>query len=105
MAAKVLVKARRRISDEASRAIRRDAKAGMTVQEMAAKYDVAPSTVMRHMIASPRERNGLTDFQLRDIRKMYKQGATTVELAERFHLSVERVRLACTRRRMGVRLK
>ena len=98
MFTKVTVKARRRISDEMSNEIRRDAKAGMTVQELIRKYNFSQSTILRHMIAPPQDRKGLTEFQARDIRKMYKEGVSQATLAGRFNVSVERVRQACLRR-------
>ena len=98
MFTKVNVKARRRISDETSKAIRTDAKAGMTVQELVAKYTFSQSTILRHMIAPPLARKGLTEFQVRDIRKMYKEGISQSILAAKFNTSIERVRQACLRR-------
>jgi DNA invertase Pin-like site-specific DNA recombinase len=98
MFTKVSVKARRRISDETSKAIRQDAKAGMTVQELIDKYTFSQSTILRHMIAPPQDRKGLTEFQARDIRKMYKEGVSQTALAREFKVSVERVRQACIRR-------
>src|ERR1700759_2383630 len=95
MVTKVSVKARRRISDETSDEIRRDAKAGMTVQELISKYNFSQSTILRHMIAPPQDRKSLTEFQIRDIRKMYKEGVSQTVLAREFKVSVERIRVAC----------
>jgi len=97
MFTKVSVKARRRISDETSNEIRRDAKAGMTVQELIRKYNFSQSTILRHMIAPPQDRKGLTEFQIRDVRKMYREGVSQSVLAEKFSVSVERIRQACRR--------
>jgi hypothetical protein len=98
MFTKVSVKPRRRISDETSKAIREDAKAGMTVQELVTKYTFSQSTILRHLIAPPQERRELTEFQSRDIRKMYKEGVSQIALAAKFKVSIERVRQACLRR-------
>jgi DNA-binding IclR family transcriptional regulator len=45
-----------------SKAIRQDAKTGMTVQELMDKYAIARSTVHRHILASPRSRRKSGSF-------------------------------------------
>jgi DNA-binding transcriptional regulator LsrR (DeoR family) len=92
------IKPGRLISDNVSRAIRADAKTGMTVEELAVKYDVSETTIRRHTFASITVRKQLNEFQIREIRTMYKQGATQAELAERFHLSPSKVQLVCARK-------
>jgi DNA-binding transcriptional ArsR family regulator len=97
MSAKVpnSIKDRRRISDETSRAMRQDARAGKTVEELMEKYSVGRNTVRRHVFAFRKEK--LTEFQLRDIRKMYKEGAKKKDLAVSFGLSIEKIRSICAR--------
>src|ERR1700746_28560 len=92
------IKPGRLISDDVSRAIRADAKTGMTAEELANKYGVSLATVYRHTFASITRRKRLNEFQIREIRTMYKQGATQAELAEKFHLSPSKVQSVCARK-------
>ena len=99
MLAKFSVKTRRQVSDEISKAIRTDAKTGMTAQALAAKYGFSLSTIHRHAIASFSSRKKLNEFEMRDIRKMYKKGGTTLaRVAEIFDLPEALVQRVCARR-------
>ena len=92
------IKLGRLISDDVSRAIRNDAKSGMTAEELATKYSVSLTTVHRHTFYSLTFRNKLNEFRIREIRTMYKKGATQAELAEKFNLSPSQVQVICARK-------
>jgi len=98
MSAKFSVKSRRQVSDETSKAIRTDAKAGMTAQELAKKYEISPTTVYRHTFGSFSSRRKLNEFERRDIRKMYRTGSTLARVAEIFEIPAAAVQRVCARR-------
>jgi hypothetical protein len=98
MLAKFSIKPGRLVSDETSKAIRADAKNGMTAQELAKKYSLSITTIHRHTFASLGARRKLNEFEVRDIRKMYKTGTTLAEVAEIFDLPAARVQRVCARR-------
>jgi DNA invertase Pin-like site-specific DNA recombinase len=99
MLAKFSLKPRRLVSDETSKAIRTDAKNGMTALELARKYGLSVTTIHRHTFASLGARRKLNEFEVRDIRKMYKKGSTTLaEVAEIFEVPEAAVQRVCARR-------
>jgi Mor family transcriptional regulator len=84
------------VTEEVSKQIRADAKAGLSLPELCKKYNLSASAARRHAMIDFTPR--LSETDQREIRRLHKEGLTYRELRERTGLSIYSIQAICTRR-------